>query len=193
MYTRRPSQLSRYRSSSRSGDPLHAPVDARGPFGPGYCSRWPVSLLIKLPRLLPTTAAKDFAANFPLPNRLVPEVLAAAAYEGRTLTPAGSLNACRNSKSDEAGTSPPRLFSDAPVGYGNRGFSATPDAAAAGLVSIVFDFPNGTALQSNSKEPTFFTRRVSRAEENMTFLSYSAFQNPRSASTLQQQANETSC
>lgn len=82
-------QLSRYRSSSRSGDPFHVPVDARRPFGPGYCSRWLVSLLIPLPRKLPTTAAKIFAAHSsPLPYRLMPEALAAAACRGIALNPA---------------------------------------------------------------------------------------------------------
>src|SRR5436190_3465522 len=129
MYPMRMFQLSRYRSRSRSCDPFHAPVDVAPPYRARYCSCWLVSLLIKLSRTLPMTVAKDFAAICCLPlHRLMFEVLAAAECH----------RAVHKEKSDEAATSPPLGWSPAPVEDGNRGFYATRDAVAAGLVSIVF-------------------------------------------------------
>jgi hypothetical protein len=68
------------------------------------------------------------------------EVLAAAAYDGSILAMGrADVPGARNrkkKKGDEAATSSPLTRYGAPVDNGNRGFSATPDAVAAGLVSI---------------------------------------------------------
>jgi hypothetical protein len=113
-------------------------------------------MLIKFPRKFPTTAAKNFAANcIPLPNRLMFEVLAAAAYGGfipamgQAFTPGARTR--RKKKGDEAATSSPLARYGAPVKNGNRGFSATPDAVAAGLVSIFTAPPPLPQAHSESK------------------------------------------
>lgn len=68
-------------SSSCSGDPFQAPVDAKAPLGPRYYSRWLVSPLpMKLLMLLLVAAKYGFAAHRCLLPRMLPyHGLAAAA------------------------------------------------------------------------------------------------------------------